>query len=238
MMKRRDHEKEMRRLLSQPPDTMRQFLQIVKWNQSIKAHNEDDREVILTSFTFLEDSLKILLKVHLGLNWQGGGNRLFDSDGGREAVLGSLYSRMILAEAVDLISKNCEADLRTLNLIRNTFAHTGHYLKFDNASLIFFSSLQTISSLGEQYDVTIADTGQLVVSVNLRTPRAKVLGFIILFWMFCSTVRQDGGGRLFSNLFGPGLPLPDRLGPQPMPDSVHENHIQEIRANPPRSSPA
>ncbi len=216
---------------------MRQFLQVKQWNQSPGEHHEDDRRVILISFTFLEDSIKILLKQQFGLIGSEKEHRLFEREGTGDAVLGSLYSRGLMAETLDIISAACHADLKSINLIRNTFAHTGHYLKFDNPSLAFFSNLQTVSILGEKYDLMTADS-VLLFQVHLQTPRARILGFIMLFWVFCSVMRAPGEPRALNELFGPALPLPSRSTPQGIPDSVHENYMEEIRANPPRSSPA
>lgn len=228
-MKRRDHEAALRKLLEQSPGTLPLIRQIKHWNLSHAIHHEDDREVILTSYAFLEDSLKMLLTQHFGLLGSNRGKRLFNGDG---AILGSLYSRLLMAETLGIISDACAADLKTISLIRNTFAHTGHYLKFDNESLIFLSNLQTISKLGTQYEIKLAD-GSDFMSVNLATPRAKILGFIILLWIFCSVPCHP---RAFSELFAP-LTSPRILTVQDLPDFDSDDQMHKILANPPRSSP-
>ncbi len=236
MMKRRDHEVALRKLKSQSPDMIWQLAQILKWNSYSGMHHEDDREVILISFTFLEDALKLLLKSHFGFFGPGKADRLFDGGGGNNAVLGNLYARSLLAETLDLISGACQEDLENVNLIRNTFAHSGHYLKFDNPSLLFLANLKTTSNLGESQEVRI-DSEKVAFVVNLRTPRAKVLGFIILFWMYCAALAPPGNAKPFADIFGPKLPLPNKSAPRPISQSEFEDHMREAHWNPTRSSP-
>ena len=208
-LKKRDHEGELRKLLSSSPDTIPLFAQMRRWNAEDAQSRDDDRETVIVSFVFLEDALKLLLAGHFSLIGTARAARLFDSNGGREPILGNVYNRSMLAQCLDLISDQCRKDLLTLSLIRNTFAHTGFELNFSHPSLVALSELETLRSLGQTHEFHDYD-GTRLFDIHLKSPRSKVLGFIMMFWLFCVVRRETDQPRMLSDIFAPKLPLLDR----------------------------
>ena len=210
-MRRRDHEKELRRLSSTPPERVRHLQQMIAWNNSEDISNRDDREAILVSFNFLEQGLRKMLAKHLRIFDIDKEVQLFEGSGNSEAVLGSVYSRMIFAESVDLISSDCASDIRAINLIRNVFAHSGHDINFSNESLICLSDLKTLSSLQTHFDIVVHENAESekrvnMFTLNLRSPRARIIGFIIMFFLYCGVGSVRGSLRYLIEFFGPLKP--------------------------------
>ena len=222
-MKKGDHEKALRMLMNQSPDLFYQLKQLLAWNSSNGQRHTDDREVMLVSYVFLEESLKMLLGSRFELLGTKRSSILFDQDGDRPAILGSVYSRGTAAMCLGIISESCRRDLQIISLIRNTFAHTVHDLDFGHQSIIALTRFECLKAFGDEYKM-IVDDKTVLMTINLGTPRARVLGYIILFWTFCSAFRPDGM-RVYQDVFGPSLPMQDVQVLRPM----SEEQLQLLR---------
>lgn len=210
-MRRKDHEDVLRKLCSTPPERFRHLQQMIAWNNSENISKGDDREAILVSFNFLEQGLRKMLVNHLEIIDADKELRLFEGSGNGQAVLGSVYLRTILAESISLISSSCASDIRAINLIRNVFAHSSHDIDFSNESLICLSNPKTLCSLETHFDLIVNENAEseekvLMFSVNLRSPRARIIGFIIMFFLYCGVGMVRGSRRYLIEFFGPPQP--------------------------------
>ena len=182
-MKRKEHEAVLYKLLSGQSDDLVLFGQVYQWARSNETRHDNDREATLVAFTLLEGSLKVLLMHQFGLDRFDKSGKIFESNGDRGAILGTANSRATMAEFLGLIDQRMQRDIRTINLIRNVFAHSAQTVDYSHPSIACLCDLETIRPLGDGHRLILQD-GLLVLDANLTTPRSKILHFILMFYLY------------------------------------------------------
>lgn len=200
MASRRVHEAALHKLRRTGPGTLPLFKQLHEWIQSLESHHINDREATIIAFTFLEQSLEVLLKQHWKLIDSERSSKLFTSDGERDAALGSANARALMAECLGFISNKTFKDIQTVNLIRNTFAHSGHSISYSDPAIEALSHLNTMVEFGEEHEIRLQDNS-ILFRLNMTTARSRILSFILFFSLYCALSPDNEGGNPFKYVF-------------------------------------
>ena len=96
------------------------------FEQSTRNGTADKRAFILICVGILEYALAVAISSQLRNLSPKGKAKLFDGDPEREAIIGSLYSRNIVANAFDIYGDKTYSEIDSIRMIRNAVAHAIH----------------------------------------------------------------------------------------------------------------
>lgn len=194
MTKRAEHIKDLRKLSRRGPGSMELFKQIQGWITTYATPQTDDRQMILVAFTLLEEYLRLMLSAHFHLLGTERETMLFESEGDRESILGTVHSRATMAYCLGFIGDKTLKDVRVVTLIRNAFAHSGHQIDCTHPSIEALSHFDTMRQFGDRHHLNLED-GSVLFQFDFTTSRQRVLSFILFLCFHCAMNIPENGDK-------------------------------------------
>lgn len=131
-----------------------------------------DRSDALTAAAIIEHRLELAITMHLRKGITAREKKdIFD--GGSGGPLGDFHSKIRMARALGIITKDQEEDLDTIRVIRNAFAHSIHPMTFSDEAIVRACKMFNAYQSGDQ-----------TILATLELFPGKIFAYVIgmLFW--------------------------------------------------------
>ncbi len=113
--------------------------------------------LILTNTGLLEYALAEAIASRLSISKQPIKSKIFEGDHEREGIIGTLYTRNVLAHALDLYGEHTYNDVNTVRIVRNLCAHSKSGVDFNSEELkaiCVFHSIGVLESYADPHEKT------------------------------------------------------------------------------------
>lgn len=135
-----------------------------------------DRTAAIVSASYLEYALQHAIVRKLGLDLDKKETKaLFD---GERPVIAGLYSKIILANALDIIEGRTAEDLHTIRVIRNNFSHSLRHLEFKDepvAALCSTLDVDEIISPQKRFILCVASNFRTLMMGGYKPRKVQLL---------------------------------------------------------------